>query len=220
MAKDPARKAELDGFLYALLDEIRLAALTVFPVMPRAASRVFGMLGQAAKEPGADDLSWGGLRPGSPLGTIEPLFPRLERPGVPAAPAGAKEVSVSGTPPVPPAETTQAAPPDAGRIDIAEFGRLDLRAGQVKAAEKVAGSKKLLKLQVDLGDETRQVVAGIAEAYAPEALVGRRVVLVANLKPAKLMGVESNGMVLAASLGGKPVLCTFDVDVPPGTKVK
>jgi len=90
----------------------------------------------------------------------------------------------------------------------------------VTAAEKVPGSKKLVKLQVDLGTEQRQVVAGIADAYAPEALVGKKVVLVANLKPAKLMGVESNGMVLAASLDGKAVLCTFDGDVPPGSKVK
>jgi methionyl-tRNA synthetase len=77
-----------------------------------------------------------------------------------------------------------------------------------------------LKLQVDLGTETRQIVSGIADAYAPEALVGKKVALVANLKPAKLMGVESNGMVLAASIDGKAVLCTFDADVPPGTKIK
>jgi len=87
-------------------------------------------------------------------------------------------------------------------------------------AEKVPGSKKLVKLQVDLGREKRQVVAGIAESYAPESLVGKKVILVANLKPARLMGVESNGMVLAASLDGKAVLCTFDADVPPGTRIK
>ncbi|PYQ24926.1 MAG: methionine--tRNA ligase, partial [Acidobacteria bacterium] len=85
---------------------------------------------------------------------------------------------------------------------------------------KIAGSKRLVKLVVDLGTETRQVVAGIAESYAPEALVGKRIVLVANLKPAKLMGVESNGMVLAGSVDGQAVLCTFDRDVAPGTKVK
>ena len=88
------------------------------------------------------------------------------------------------------------------------------------AAEKLQGSKRLVKLQVDLGTEKRQVVAGIAESYAPESLVGKKVVIVANLKPAKLMGAESNGMVLAASVGDKAVLCTFDSDVPPGAKVK
>jgi methionyl-tRNA synthetase len=121
----------------------------------------------------------------------------------------------------PPVETTQAAPPPAGdKIDISEFARVELRAARVTAAERLQGSKKLIKLQVDLGGEQRQVVAGIAEAYAPEALVGKTVVIVANLKPAKLMGQESNGMVLAGSIDGRPVLCTFDGDVPPGTKVK
>jgi methionyl-tRNA synthetase len=113
--------------------------------------------------------------------------------------------------------TTDAA---AGQIDISQFASVDLRVAQIVEAEKIAGSKKLVRLQVDLGSEKRQVVAGIAEAYAPEALVGRKVVLVANLKPAKLMGVESNGMVLAASVDGKAVLCGFDTDVAAGTKVK
>jgi len=113
-----------------------------------------------------------------------------------------------------------AAAPAPDRIDIAEFAKVELRAAVIKEAEKIAGSKRLVKLQVDLGTETRQVVAGIAESYAPEALVGKRIVLVANLKPAKLMGVESNGMVLAGSVDGQAVLCTFDRDVAPGTKVK
>ena len=106
------------------------------------------------------------------------------------------------------------------RIDISEFAKVELRAAKITAAEKVEGSKKLIKLQVDLGGESRQVVAGIADSYAPEALVGKTVVLVANLKPAKLMGVESNGMVLAGSIDGKAVLCSFDAEVAPGTKVK
>jgi len=120
-----------------------------------------------------------------------------------------------------PAPAAAPAPAPAGdRIDIAEFAKVELRAAKINAAEKVSGSKKLVKLQVDLGTETRQVVAGIADAYEPEALVGKTVVLVANLKPAKLMGVESNGMVLAGSIDGKAVLCTFDAEVAPGTKVK
>jgi methionyl-tRNA synthetase len=106
------------------------------------------------------------------------------------------------------------------RIDISDFARVELRVARVTAAERIAGSKKLLKLQVDLGSESRQLVAGIAETYAPEDLVGRQVVVVANLKPAKLMGVESNGMVLAASVDGRAVLCGFDQDVPAGAKVK
>jgi methionyl-tRNA synthetase len=97
---------------------------------------------------------------------------------------------------------------------------MELRVAEIKEAERVPGSKKLVRLQVDLGGERRQVVAGIAESYAPEALLGKKVVVVSNLKPARLMGVESNGMVLAASAEGRAVLCTFDADVAPGTKVK
>ena len=139
-----------------------------------------------------------------------------------------KETPVPETTPPPPpkpepvpATAPAPAPAPAGdKIDISEFARVQLRAAKVTAAEKVEGSKKLIKLQVDLGSESRQVVAGIAESYAPEALVGKTVVLVANLKPAKLMGVESNGMVLAGSIDGKAVLCSFDAEVAPGTKVK
>jgi methionyl-tRNA synthetase len=231
MAKDPARRSELEHFLYALLEEIRWVALAILPVMPRAAARVLAMLGLADRESVPADLEWGRLRPGTPLATLESLFPRLERNGATGAgPAVAaqkektssapKEKTVTEPRTPPPAETTQAAAPDAGRIDISDFGRLELRAARVTAAEKVPGSKKLVRLQVDLGDESRQVVAGIAEAYAPEALVGKTVVLLANLKPAKLMGIESNGMVLAGSHDGKAVLCVFDGDVPPGAKVK
>jgi methionyl-tRNA synthetase len=180
------------------------------------------MLGLAGREPGPEDFVWGRLEPGAPLGVIEPLFPRVEK-------VEKKEISVSETkPPAPPGPGAGPVPTAAdatatatgGRIDIADFARLELRAARITAAERVAGSKKLITLQVDLGSEARQVVAGIAESYAPEALVGKTVVLVANLKPAKLMGVESNGMVLAGSIDNKAILCTFDGDVAPGTKVK
>jgi methionyl-tRNA synthetase len=117
-----------------------------------------------------------------------------------------------------PASVPAAGPAD--KIDIADFAKVELRVAQVLEAEKVPGSKKLLKLQVDLGDEKRQIVAGIADSYAPEALVGRKVVIVANLKPAKLMGVESNGMVLAATHEGKAVLLSVEGEAAPGSKVR
>jgi methionyl-tRNA synthetase len=226
LAKDEARRAELDGFLYRLLEGVRLAAALASPVIPRAAARVFGMLGlpREAGQFGPPDLAWGRLPGGAPLGAIAPLFPRVEKePEAGRAPTS-KEGPVSDNTPAP--ETRSAAPDPttaaaAGRIDIAEFAKVDLRAARVTEAEKIAGSKKLVRLQVDLGGgETRQVVAGIAESYEAAALVGKTIVLVANLKPAKLMGVESNGMVLAGSLDGKAVLCTFDSSVAPGTKVK
>jgi methionyl-tRNA synthetase len=234
LAKDEARRAELDGFLYRLLEGVRLAAVLASPVIPRAAARVFAMLGvpREAGQFGPADLAWGRLASGGPLGAIEPLFPRVEKERgegrTDGPPPRSKERPVSDSTPAP--ETRPEAPasaPDAataaaaGRIDIADFAKVDLRAARVTEAEKIAGSKKLVRLQVDLGGgETRQVVAGIAESYEAAALVGKTIVLVANLKPAKLMGVESNGMVLAGSEGGKAVLCTFDSSVAPGTKVK
>ena len=113
-----------------------------------------------------------------------------------------------------------AAPSD-GKITIDDFAKIELRVAQVKVAEKVKGADKLLRLEVDLGTEVRQIVAGIAEAYAPETLIGRKVVIVANLVPRKLRGLESNGMIVAASLeGGKPVLAAFLEEVPVGARLK
>jgi methionyl-tRNA synthetase len=218
LAKDPARRGELDAFLYRLIEGVRLVAVLASPVMPRAARRIFGMLGLGDREAAPDDLAWGRLVPGAALGAIAPLFPRVDQT------KDEKETPVTETPP--PAPKPDAAPPAAApasgsdRVDISEFARIELRAAKVTAAEKVSGSKKLVKMQVDLGGESRQLVAGIAESYDPAALVGKTVVVVANLKPAKLMGVESNGMVLAGSIDGKAVLCTFDGEVAPGTKVK
>jgi methionyl-tRNA synthetase len=120
------------------------------------------------------------------------------------------------------AGATQAGPASPTKIGIDDFTKVEMRVGIVQSAEKVAGADKLLKVMVDIGTEVRQVVAGIAEAYKPEDLVGHRVVVVANLNPRKLRGVESNGMILAASVGpeGKPVLCTFAEEVPAGTRLK
>jgi len=121
------------------------------------------------------------------------------------------------TPPAPPPASP---PPQESKISIEDFARVEMRVGQVLEAAKVEGSRRLVKLQVDIGTETRQVVAGIAESYDPATLVGRKVVVVANLKPARLMGVESNGMVVAATVEGRAVLATFAEDVPNGALLK
>ena len=106
-------------------------------------------------------------------------------------------------------------------ITIEQFGQIDLKAAKVLEAERVPGTSRLMKIQVDLGDERRQLVAGIAEAYEPEALVGRCIIVVTNLKPARVRGVDSQGMLLAATPeGGQPILATFDVEVSPGAKVR
>jgi methionyl-tRNA synthetase len=146
--------------------------------------------------------------------------------GEAAAPAGVganagqrATEAVSMPPSAAPAKA--AAAPAEGKITIDEFAKVEMRVGQVKVAEKVKGADKLLRLEVDIGSEVRQVVAGIAEAYTPEMLVGRKVVLVTNLAPRKLRGLESNGMIVAASVeGGKPVLAGFLEDVPVGAKLK
>ena len=106
------------------------------------------------------------------------------------------------------------------QISIEDFARVQMRVGQVLEAERIEGSRKLIRLRVDIGTEVRQVVAGIAEAYEPASLLNRKVVIIANLKPARLMGVESNGMIVAASADGRPVLATFTEEVPNGALLK
>jgi methionyl-tRNA synthetase len=197
------------------------------------------------------DLKWGQLVLASKLGKVEPVFPRadktaiarmqkLEQQPVIETPAAGKAAAASPAPEasspsprtpdlpaktqVPGAASTPAPPPataTAEKITIDDFVKVELRVAQVKVAERVKGADKLLRLEVDLGDHTRQIVAGIAEAYNPEALVGRKIVIVANLQPRKLRGLESNGMLLAASTPeGKPVLASFLEDVPVGAKLK
>ena len=126
-----------------------------------------------------------------------------DQPAQPAAPAA--------KPPTP------AGPP---QIDIDRFFETELRVARVISAERVEKADRLLKLRIDLGDEERQLVAGIAQAYEPEALVGKRIIVVANLKPARIRGVDSQGMLLAADLGGRPIVATFDEEIPPGTRVR
>lgn len=122
--------------------------------------------------------------------------------------------------PTPPPPAPVAAATD-NRISIDDFMKVDLRVAKVLAAEKVPNSRKLMKLSIDVGTEQRTLVAGIAEAYEPDQLVGKTVGVVFNLKPAKLMGIESNGMILAASPeGGRPVLVAFDGDIPPGARIR
>jgi methionyl-tRNA synthetase len=151
----------------------------------------------------------------------------IRNPGA-AAPASTSSTPAGGaTPAGAPAAAgvgagAAAAPAPGAKITIDDFAKVELRVGVVKSAEKVQGADKLLKVMVDIGDEVRQVLAGIALAYAPEQLVGRKVVVVTNLAPRKMRGQESNGMLLAASDGadGKPVLVTFAEDIPAGAKVK
>jgi len=144
---------------------------------------------------------------------------QMEEQGRPAP--AVLESGPAETPVSAPAPKPTSAPASDGKITIDDFAKVELRVALVRVAEKVKGADKLLRLEVDLGTEVRQIVAGIAEAYAPESLIGRKVVIVANLAPRKLRGLESNGMIVAASLeGGKPVLAAFLEDVPVGARLK
>jgi len=168
-----------------------------------------------------DDLSWGQLPTGTRIGAVEPVFPRLEK-EVAIQQMRQLEDEMSAAPAA--AAPPGGAVPDEERnwINIDEFAKVEMRVGEVRSAERVPGATKLLKLMVDIGAEVRQIVAGIAEAYAPEQLVGKKVVIVTNLQPRKIRGVESNGMIVAASVGeqGRPVLATFSEDVPVGARLK
>jgi methionyl-tRNA synthetase len=229
LAKDPSRRGELNAVLYQSADVLRVVAGLIEPVMPNTTPRIRKMLGIEPQT--FDQLQHERLQPGTRLGTTEPLFPRVDKTVEELRQMADQEHSAP--PPIaahvptepgtqPPAPSTQnPAPGTAGddRISIDTFMNVELRTAKVIAAEAVPKSKKLIKLLVDLGSEQRTVLAGIAEAYQPESLVGRTIVIVANLKPAKLMGIESNGMVLAASPeGGKPVLVT--VEAEPGWRVR
>jgi methionyl-tRNA synthetase len=217
LAKVPASRPLLDATLYNAADALRIVTALIDPVMPQSSERIRRMLGVPSDN--WVDLRPGTLKAGSRLGSIEPLFPRMEH-TVDELRAMSENMGSEGPAPVPPAPAPAAAA-GGDRISIDDFMKVDLRVAKVLTAEKVPNSKKLIKLTIDVGTEQRTLVAGIAEAYEPEQLVGRTIAMVFNLKPAKLMGIESNGMVLAASPeGGKPTLVSFDGEVPPGARVR
>ncbi len=201
-----AARPELEATLSASIEGLRITSLLIDPVMPTIAERLRRQLGvHDAPVNLTEATGWGDVTGGTNIGEFEPLFPRVD------VAAYLKEIAVD-----------QKAPePEDDLIPIDQFAEVKLIVGIVREAERVPKSKKLMKIMVDLGEEElRQLVAGIAEQYEAESLIGRRIVVVANLKPAKLMGVESRGMLLAASVDGAPFLLSVDGDVPPGTAVR
>jgi methionyl-tRNA synthetase len=231
--KDQESQSRLATILYTAAEALRVVTALAHPVVPDATAKIWSQLGLGKISVfNLAALKWGELPPGGMLGKIEPVFPRADKNAVermkqmeqdrstpPQTPATPSAADTGSSKPAAPAAT--AAVSD-GKITIEDFLKVELRVGQVKFAEKVKGADRLLRLEVDIGTEVRQVVAGIALAYEPEKLIGRKVVLVANLQPRKLRGLESNGMIVAASVGedGKPVLAGFLEDVPVGAKLK
>jgi methionyl-tRNA synthetase len=248
--QDETSRARLATILYTSAEALRIVTALSHPVIPDSTRRIWEQLGLGdISHLKLNELKWGQLAVGTKLGKVEAVFPRADKSSIErmqqmeqersaaaqaatpiAAAAQATNQEPAGTgaqagQPATQAAVAPQAPAATGApstITIDDFMKVDLRVAHVKHAEKVKGADKLLRLEVDLGNEVRQIVAGIAKAYEPEKLIGRRVVIVANLAPRKLRGLESNGMILAASLGdeGLPSVLSPDQDVPPGTKVK
>ena len=221
LAKDPASADKLSQVLFDAVEAIRLAAVLLAPMIPASSREILRRVGAASDVAFDRDGRW--RNDGERLIIQDgPLWPRKELTTVTDNPVPPDGPAPGALPPVStPAAPVAAAPPVDNRISIDDFMKVELRVAKVLTAEKVEKSKKLLKLSVDVGSEQRTLVAGIAEAYEPEALVGKTVVIVFNLKPAKLMGIESNGMVLAASPdGGKPIVVSFENPPDPGTRVR
>jgi len=213
-------RRELERVLWVLGESLRVLGILLEPFVPDAAGRLRRALGQT-DPPRLADARWGGLPAGAPVTRLSGLFPRVERAARGrAAPAAVETAAAAAGRAGPGTDASATAPAGAAaRVSRAEFERLDLRVAEVVAAEPVPRSRKLLKLTVSLGDERRTIVAGIGEHYAPAELVGRKVVIVANLEPARLMGVESQGMLLAGSAGDKLAVLAPDRDLPPGARV-
>ena len=230
--KDEGASNPLSRILWDALEGFRVVCAMLHPFMPQITTEAMKRIGAGSEVFDRESLKWGWLPTRSPVIVTDPIFPRIDSAAFlqtaaqkgPAVSSNTEEQKPVTNPrpgeTTPPVETTEAVTPDANLISIDDFFRADLRVAQVKAAEKVEKSKKLMKLRIDTGDGERTIVAGIATKYSPEELVGRKVVIVANLQPAKLMGIESQGMVLAASIGGEPSLVAVDEGVPVGTKVK
>jgi methionyl-tRNA synthetase len=227
---DQARKATI---LWTTAELLRIVAALAYPVLPDSAGKIWSLLGQSAPigEFPLDGLRWGQLAAGTALGKAQTLFPRVDKTEAIERIESMSEEERNPAPPAPapvatPAATSgaaaAAAPAVSEKIGIEDFAKVEMRVGQIKTAERIVGADKLLKLTVDIGTEIRQICAGIAQYYEPESLIGRKVAVVVNLAPRKLRGVESNGMIVAASVGpeGRPVLTSFIEDVEVGARLK
>jgi methionyl-tRNA synthetase len=233
LAKDATQKQTLNAVLYRAAESLRWLSVLLYPVMPNAAKEIYAGLGLAedVAKTNPRDLTWGELAEDTMIGEVKALFPRIDKAKtMDEIKSNATEDKGSAQPPT----EADAAPGGAaaapapvglgdGLIEIGDFAKVDMRVGEVRTAERIPKADKLLLLTVDIGEENpRQILAGIAQYYEPETLIGKKIVVVANLKPRKLRGYESQGMLLAASVGeeGKPVIATFAEEVPNGARLK
>lgn len=211
---------QLETVLSTCLEAVRVVSVLIAPVMPHACTAVRTQLGldEPEKPPTwTEATAWGPTLAGRKLGPARPLFPRV--PDV--APPSQESYSTSKeTPMSQPASPAPVSPSGKSTISYDDFAKLDLRVATVQKAERVPNATKLLKLTISLGDETRTILAGIAETYTPDELVGKQIVVVANLEPRKVRGVESQGMLLAADVDGQAILLQPETEVPSGAKVR
>jgi methionyl-tRNA synthetase len=229
LGSEPEKESRKATILWTAAELLRIVSVLAHPVLPESTSKIWTLLGQSGSISSfeLDGLRWGQLAPDTSLGKFQALFPRVDKTeAIERIEAMANE-ELNPTPSAAPAAShggAGAAPASgvADKIGIEDFAKVEMRVGQVKTAERIVGADKLLKLTVDIGSEIRQICAGIAQYYEPESLIGRKVVVVVNLAPRKLRGVESNGMIVAASVGpeGRPVLAGFAEDAEVGARLK
>lgn len=226
LAKDPMQAERLQAVMYNLAEALRIIAILIAPFVPVTAPKIYEQLGLGKPESFfMADAVWGKLATGTKVQKGEPLFPRIEvtEAGETVIAATKKTAAKAIKAEAPKAEAKKEAKPAAaaaGEITIEDFAKIDLRVATVIAAERVPKTDKLIKLQVKIGDEERTIVSGIAQHYEPENLIGKNVIVIANLKPAKLRGIESRGMVLAASDGEGNLVLADAPGIASGSKVK
>lgn len=223
LAKDPAQAERLQAVMYNLAEALRIVAILIAPFVPVTAPKIYEQLGLGKPESFLlADAEWGKLATGTKVQKGDPLFPRIEvtEDGDTVIAATKKTAAKPAKAEAPKAEAKKAAPAAADEITIEDFAKLDLRVATIVAAERVPKTDKLLKIQVKIGDEERTIVSGIAQHYEPEALIGKNVIVIANLKPAKLRGIESHGMVLAASDSEGNLVLADAPGIASGSKVK
>lgn len=224
LAKDDSKAARLQTVMYNLAETLRIVGILITPYIPATSPKIYAQLGLEVPEQFLlADAVWGKLANGTKVHKGEPLYPRIEVTEDGATIIGGKIYEHKPAAAAEPAEKEQVkavAEPIKPEITIDDFAKLDLRVATIKAAEKVKKSKKLLKLQVMIGDEERTIVSGIAQHYEPEKLIGRNVIVIANLQPAQLLGIESCGMLLAASDGNGNLVLADAPDIASGSRVK
>jgi len=200
--KENKNRQRLARILYQALAGIRGVAYLIYPIMPVSSKKILEFLGEDVEVESENllDLKFSDFKPVKKIAKPEVLFPRIDLKDFLEMPEKKEEKME--------------------QITFDEFKKMDLRVAEILKAERVEGTEKLLKLEIDIGTEKRQIVAGVADVYPPEKLIGKKIIVIANLKPAVIRGVESQGMLLAADLEGKPIIPFFEEDVPPGTKVR